>query len=282
MRHYIIIAVLFLGVLFYSCTNQYDPEDMRFGTPFSLTLKVQDSLGNPVKGLQVSAYNLAVDSVLAKKSITAGTGATTTVSFAVSKSSFIDLTVYNLDGSTAATVVHQTHDAGYYSCLLNFQDIQAGTRVYKAVITAVDDSSSKELFRDSVYLTMWRQDPAMSILGYTSASGTFGTGDSIAFPNILTLPALMRTTETGTEPLYVFTIPNEVVFTLCDTLHEVGMRVVKTIQRGKNEFVIQWNPEAGYKTSAIVKQPIPGIVKKDIIPLPVNFRLYQNYPNPFH
>ena len=268
---------------------------------FSVKVDVKDSNGHPVQGIQVSAYsNLNFSCVSQQNNIFGAQthksyssdplpfGATSTLAFQVQKSSMVTYEVYELDGSSSGPLVNRFLQSGLYTVTLFFNLPIAGTRVYKFVLSAVNDTTQQVSFKDSIYMTLWCTDPQGTILGYTSNAGTFETSDSLSFPNILTLPPMIQTLDSP-DSLGTFSFLQNVSIVLTDPTTLQSMSYSRQIQKGLNEFNLEWNPSANAsllsKVSSNKKRQNMidvNIQSVQVVAPPVHWKLSQNYPNPFY
>ena len=237
-----------------------------------------------MSGLQVSIFAKATGPVLYKENSGRQFASSfTTVMFAVEQTSHVDFSVHELDGSIVSHPIDQSMQLGIYSLLLNFPDGGAGTRVFKGMLIATSETTGKELYRDSIYLTLWRTDAASSIVGVTAA-GIFQTTNSFLFPGIMVLPAMAKTDATGPDSIGTFSIPKDIVITLRDTVNHEQQEYLRTLSGGENRFDLIWNPVVPGKTRAsALGCLISSEIVRPVSPPPnVAWRLRQNYPNPFN
>ena len=250
---------------------------------FLFSLSVKNSSGGAVSGLQVSIFAKVTGPVLHKENSGRQIASSfTTVLFAVEQTSHVDFSVRELDGSIVSHPIDQSMQLGIYSLLLNFPDGGAGTRVFKGMLIATSETTGKELYRDSIYLTLWRTDAASSIVGMTAA-GIFQTTNSLLFPGIMVAPAMTKTDATGPDSIGTFSIPKDIVITLRDTVNHEQQEYVRTLSAGENRFDLVWSPVVPGKVqqSPLRFLDTSGIVRAVFPPPNVAWRLRQNYPNPF-
>jgi hypothetical protein len=179
------------------------------------------------------------------------------------------------------TVQDRVSAPGLYSVNLSLRN-SYGVRVYRCRFTAADTATGAVLFRDSIQVVLWQPDPAVAVVGFSSAGGIVESSDSLLFPSIFDLPPFIRTDATGPTPLGTFTIPDSCTITLTDTLYGRSAVYGRRITPGSNTFILTWNP------SGVV--PLMAGPGSDERPIPARFstfpsvewRLSQNYPNPFN
>jgi len=283
-----ISLTMIIVLLSLSCKNNAVNPGNSSQCLFSVKVVVKNSNAQPLKGIRVSAYNTFYSSVLSKIESLAGPKkiqSTSVISYAVKNSSFMTFAVYELDGRLVQSpVLNKLSRPGMYMVLFSLNSSSAGTRVYKGILTAINDTTQQVMFKDSIYLTLWQPDPHLSILGYTTSTGTFETTDSLAFPNVLMLPPMIKTVATGPDPMGIFSIPQNVVFTLTDTATFQSVSYTRQVMMGQNEFDLSWNPST---TSLRVPDNVEIrklAINDTLIPVvvPTEWKLYQNYPNPFN
>ena len=239
------IAILILFLANISCKN--NPASINNNTDnFSVTINVKDSNGQPVQGISVSIYNDADSSSLGIAESPKVLQANTSILFSVAESSLVSLGIYELDGRLVQNLATDRNlGQGVFEYVVSLNVENVGTRVYKGILTAVNDTTKQVLFKDSIYITLLDNSPENSILGYTSKSGTFETTDSLSFPNILTLPPIVETNATGPAPIGVFSFSQSIVITLIDTVTSRSVSYVRQVIKGQNVFNLTWNPSSG-------------------------------------
>lgn len=279
-----VLIVIVLLTTLNSCNENSTDNTKKLSNDFLFKVTVKNSAGAAVQGLRVSAYSDPTIAGFPKNQKTAKINASSMINFALPKSCLVTLSLFELDGRTIQQPIKNSLlNAGSYAVTINIMNRSAGSRVYKAVLSAKNDTSNIELFRDSIYVALWQFDPSLSVLGYTSGAGVFETNDSLSFPNVLTIPPIVRTTEKDPTPIGMFTFPSDIVITLYDSTTHKSQTHKQKVYKGKNEFELVWNP-TGVIIEPLVKNifntatPDTGIVGT----IPTEFHLYQNYPNPFN
>ncbi len=279
------LLVIVTVVLFASCNDTSTGDGGSGPGNFLLKIGVRNAQGNPVQGLRVSAWNMNL--LLGPyqrypETRPLKTTATSSIGFEVPKASRVTLTFLEMDETTYSIPVdHRVMNAGAYQ--FSFQVNQGlGTRVYKCRMVAQDSSNGNQLFADSVYLVLWQPDAYLSVLGTTSSTGEIVMTDSLRFPNVLSLPGLVRTGNDPT-PLEIFSLPDSVMIVAMDTVAGKAQEFRHVVQKGTNEIQLVWNPTP----SSGSIQPIgidrrPTRLLRDSSTAPTKWKLHQNYPNPFN
>ncbi|MCX6137691.1 MAG: hypothetical protein NTV54_09385 [Ignavibacteriales bacterium] len=274
-----------LSLVVPACKKDSSPVDAgkAESAKFSFAVAVKNSAGTPVSGLCVSIYSKTPQPSMKKGSPAEPLPSATSVFFAIEQTSNVEFAVREMDGTIVSCPVNSMLQAGTYSVLLSLPIGGSGTKVYRGILTATSTVTGGVLFRDSIYMTLWRDDPSTSIVGATNAEGVWQTGDSLMFPGILVLPLLIKTEVTGPDSTGVFSIPKEVVITLADTVHHQEQSFHRTLTSGENRFTLTWTvssltmrkkmPEEPQSISSVIREPSP--------PPAIAWRLRQNYPNPF-
>jgi hypothetical protein len=251
---------------------------------FIFSLSVKNNSDTPVSGLQISLFANPVGSFLQKENGRRQIlSSATTVGFAIEQSCHVDFSIRELDGSVVSRSIDTSLQLGMYSLFLSFPDGGAGTRVFKGMLIATSETAGKELYRDSIYLTLWRVDAAASVVGVTTSAGVFETANALMFPGIMALPLMTKTAVTGPDSIGTFSIPKDIVITLRDTVNHRQQEFVKTLTAGENRFDLVWNPVLpGKIQQRILRFPSTSGTIRPVSPPPnVAWRLRQNYPNPF-
>ncbi len=249
---------------------------------FSMRITAMNAAGQPVPGLRVSAWN-SLTGFGTDKKLQDLLAANTTLWFEVSTLSRIDLSVLELDGTLATKPIDQLIlMPGVYAVSLSLPR-QVGTHVYKCLLLASDSVSASIVFRDSIYAVLWQPDPLIAILGWTSQDGSFETNDTLLFPNLLSLPTLIRTSSGAPDSIGTFTIPDSIVICLTDTVSNLVRYYYQEVIRGTNSFTLQWDSSASNPLDA--SSPLPNESAKLLRvsrSRPGSWKLWQNFPNPFN
>ncbi|MFA6455643.1 MAG: hypothetical protein WCW40_02385 [Bacteroidota bacterium] len=280
-----------LLIMMNSCTEPSSDNGAGGGTSsaFRLQVTVKDSSGKSLHGVRVSAYNYLFPPDLMKQfgsNSARKISSSAMITYALADTYRVSLSVNELDGRTISLPVQSRMSLpGMYAVTLSVNNSFAGTRVYKAVLSAVDTAARTERFRDSIYITLWQPDAEFSVVGYTSEKGVCESNDSLLFPHLLQLPAMTRTNATGPDSVGTFTFPDIYVITLTDTLTKQSQSFVRTVGKGTNDIQLTWN-SSGIGISSV--QWYSGnryfIAADSTLPsrVPTVTKLFQNYPNPFN
>jgi len=159
---------------------------------------------------------------------------------------------------------------------------QVPTRVYKCRLVAQDTTSGSTLFKDSIYAVLSQRDASISILGWTGINGAFETQDSLFFPNVVSLPPLVRTDLNGNR-LGTFSITDSVTITLSDTSAHRGQQFASVVKKGVNDFQLIWNPTTDSAISSGETRRVASVHQvKRFAKTTLEWKLEQNFPNPFN
>jgi len=294
------LIVLTAALIFSSCQHETDP--VRPGDEFYLRISVATPDGAAVPGIRISAWNRlsfgALSTMKRSSSLRVNPGSTS-FGFDLKSVCRATFTIFDLNDKLVRTLFDATANAGRYALIWDARDAQAApvrTGVYKCRFAVRDTSSGAPVFQDSIYAVLWQPDPAVSVLGWTSATGRFETKETLWFPNLYDLPLLIATLETDPTPVGSFTLLDTISIVLTDTTTNRQQYFQSVVKDGANDFELVWNPPAARALAparaqhfysgnspatpaspdSVVLLSIVGIV------LPPDWRLHQNYPNPFN
>ena len=260
-------------------------------TPFSMRVIVKNPGGTLIPGIRVSCWN-----VLSKPIFPGAKTApriphnslygTTSIVFSAPVAYRGQLEVFDLDGKRVADLLDGSmRPAGTY--MVNWQTSEEiSTGVYKYRFTALSDTTSSVLFRDSLYAVLYQYDPALTIVGWTGADGVVQTSKAVQFPHLYPLPHFIET-ELDPTPVDSFTVTDSVRIALSDTTNHLMMKYTRLVKSGSNEFILTWDPTLAEPLPPAEILHVPGHLRgiaSDIEPIdvPHDWHLYQNYPNPFN
>jgi hypothetical protein len=280
----LILAAILSG--FFSCSDDSPAGPAPKPTPNPLfQVSVRDSDSRPVANLQVNIiHHLATDWPFPPR----GDGAASairpmpasTIPMEIPVTCNVNLSVYNMADSLIAVLVNGSMPAGPRTFHLGMMGVSPDG-VYKCILTATN-ALNHTLFRDSVFAVLWR--PGTNTLGYTGTEGVYRTNNYLLFPNLISLPTLH-----GRDPenndLGEFSYTDSVTIVLTDTLTDVSQEYVRTIQNSSNLFDLTWAPSGlafEHGRAAATASEAAGMVRKARGVSPNQFRLGQNFPNPFN
>ena len=286
MKYYYVF-ILFLVVSFTSCKKSTTgPND----TPkdFLVHLQVTNSSHQPVSGLRVSMWNALPYTGLAKTSASASISritSETAIYYDLAKTSKISLTLSELNNKPYATLITGIKNAGKYAVHADFPAL-FGTHVYKCQLSVTDTTSDTLRYSDSIYLVLHQADPAIAVMGYTSSSGIYETTDSLCFPNLFSLPPMVKTIASSPDTIGTFSIPDSVQICLTDTSSGLSQMYGAVIKGEENNISLVWNPTSPLSSASQIKSNsriiIPSLGVIGPISIPKTTKLHQNYPNPFN
>ncbi len=283
-RNLMIVAVT---MMFCASCKDTSTGDGGLNSPvFNLRITVRNSAGSPVSGLRISVWNLEPWPGLGKVARPARTNkiaSSTVIGFDVPRVARVSVTVFDLDETEVSRLIeNRLSSAGTYQVIFSLFK-QSGTRVYKCRMTARDTATNQPLFADSVYMVLWQPDAAIAVLGITSSAGQVDCPDSLRFPNVLSLPPLVRT-DIDPTPLELFAIPDSVIIVASDTVAGISQQFRRTVGRGTNDIQVVWNPPAspGSVRETRSVRSLDSVVVRDSVSVPGAWKLRQNYPNPFN
>jgi len=284
------LPVLVLGAIGYLLTGCSDntTNGPDLDTDFSVQITVQDDQGNPLQDLQVSCWNClditSSSSDCINPSIVTQPSQTV-IQYDIVIGCLVQMYLLDLEGNHIATAVDAIQSAGYWSVMWNAgSDVPCG--VYSCILETTDTLSSELLFSDTIYPVLWRPDPTLTVVGYTSALGSVNIADRRIFPNTYKLPVLHATDPCGTDQGLI-EFSNSVHFVITDTASTEYMTFDSTITLGENHYTVVWNPSKCGQIDTTISRTILErenslkTIKADPI-IPDEWRLRQNYPNPFN
>jgi len=281
--------LLFL-IIFNSCDDTLSPEDRN---DFSFMITVRDSIGNPIEGMRVAAWNylkLSNGRILGKNgNIKSNFSATTSIRIGVSSNSIVSLIVYDLENQIISKIVNEEKlIAGLYEWQWQVT-VPDPIKFYKCNYIARDTLNNELLFADSIYITLYQPDYQASYIGWTSSVGVFKTSKKILFPNLTEqFKSVVYTGRIDPIPLGYATFLDSIRIILVDTIASKWQNIAGSIHNGRNEFEVVWNP-ADSLTNVLNKriEAEQSIYLKRLNKLTNEsydypWALYQNYPNPFN
>jgi hypothetical protein len=263
------------------------PKDDRF----LFHLDVVDGNGDPRPGLSVSVWNeLSLPHFTGtddeQGSALSGPSFMTTVTCLTPVACHVNLTIFDLENNPVDILLNENVYAGEWPVTWNGPSEPITNGVYKCVYSAYDDDTEVLIYRDSIWMVLWQQDPAASIIGYNDAEGSFETRDSLLFPNTFELPEIPLTIEFDWTVVDTFTVLDDVCITLTDTLTGNRQEFIYRVTKGRNFIELEWAPSSADSSAngnVNTESDKPNLMPSDPQPPPPDeFELRQNYPNPFN
>jgi hypothetical protein len=270
------------------CSDSTDPDD----PVFKLRLTVADRSGNPINGLQVSAWSLLPAEITQDGKSAAGpTRAATNFRFALAENSQVSLSLYDVDDQKICTLVDGFLPMGMHTVIWNgmtcdlAEPEHAVSGVYRAEFEVRDPDTSEITHEDEVLAVMYLADPEQQILGRTDREGRFGSEDKSFFPHLYDWPPLAQVNEVA-ETLGTFSYTGGVRIVLTDTGTMQTQTQDFVIDEDLNRLRIVWDPAkmAGLEEGA-PELSLSEFTRVNSAPLPVKqteTQIFQNYPNPFN
>jgi len=191
------------------------------------------------------------------------------------------LTLVDLDGQPDTILFEDVPVVAGTYMVIGHVNRPYGTRVYQCRFTATDTSSDSTLFDASVYAVLWQPDADVAVLGWTGPEGTFQTADSLSFPNILSLPRLVRTGLAGPDSQGILSIPDSIAIALTDTTTDQWQITVHAITDGPNAIQITWAPDDA-RAPTRGRHAGDPVVRRLADGIPLEWKLYHPFPIPFN
>lgn len=219
MYKHTFFVILSLTLLVVTCKES--PTKPSTTQPISFRVTVQDQSGNPVPGAKISAWNIISGFHPAPRPAggksSSGIQALTSMPFLMHDSGLYFLRIQDLDGRTVQA--HQgSGPAGVH--MLSWEMDTLPSTVYKAVLAISDSGAQNARFRDSLYVTLYRDgDPVTTLLGRTNQVGLFETSDSTRFPFLYGLGSMPLTGPGSPQPIGTFSFSDQVALIVTDSVH---------------------------------------------------------------
>ncbi|MCK4655457.1 MAG: hypothetical protein KAT85_00445, partial [candidate division Zixibacteria bacterium] len=218
MRTHITLLIFAIMLFAIACEDgsvNGPPEDDRF----LFHLDAVDENGGPRPGLSISVWNeLSLPHFAgtdeAQGSALSGTHFATTVTYLTPVACHVNLAIFDLENKLVDILLNDTVYAGEWPVTWNGPAEPISNGVYKCVYSAYDDDAEVLLYRDSIWMVLWRQDPVASVIGYNDSDGSFETRDSLLFPNIFELPKIPQTGQDDWTVIDSFTLLDDVYIIL--------------------------------------------------------------------
>ncbi|MBU8933995.1 MAG: hypothetical protein KOO62_08295 [candidate division Zixibacteria bacterium] len=297
MKHLVSLILLGVALSVLACDEDTTETGLNGLTTFIVRLDVLDSIGVAVPNLRVSSWNhiawienndnISTSGVSQKSMVPMST---TTISFALPVASDYALGIHDLDNSELNSF-NGTGDAGVYEIEWSADGLHSGA--YKYTVEASDWSDTK-------YAYLHKFSILGDSIGYTNASGVFETTHRPYFPNTYDLGPQPRMSEIG-ELAGTFDILDTVRFVLTDTSTWPlkYMYFDSVVTSGQNVYTVTWipveldcvsvsNPGSDAIQRSGDKDVREGMSTENTDQtseedeLPTEYKLYQNFPNPFN
>jgi hypothetical protein len=283
-------------------------------TAFRLQLEITDSGGDPVPGLRVSAWTRIPPEFTQDGRL--GWGDSKPMSrfpFAVAESCSVTYVIYDADDNAICTIADGTYPPGeswtaWPGTLCDLPGNEpALAGAYRARFAARDLDTEEVIFEDEIVAVMYLADPEQTILGYANEGGEFTTTRKEFFPHLQTWEPFTAVDEEG-NPIGQFSYLDTVRVALTDTAAHQTQYFDVVVDDKPNTFALTWDPtkhQAAPVADAGVPatdpqpvaphlrpgstgprphdtNPMPCAAKDDPQPVPTEFRVKQNVPNPFN
>lgn len=287
MRSIITIIACLLTAWLIGCESATGPKDGN--KEFLFRVEVSDADGKPVPNLRISGYNelTGIDPFFNKTHSLAlekpSPAAVTSIPFVVAEKSQINFSAFDMNDDLIDVLTDQILREGPYTVAWS-TGREPPPGIYRCQVTARDTLTGESIFEDSIYAVNWQVDPEIGVYGFTNSVGVFETANDLLFPNVLdNLPVLTHTDETG-ETVGTFRFEDTVVITLTDTATHDTMRLQRVVKTGKNTFSVVWAPGSqSISNSTCASSPVQIPARpRDVDPPVFEWRLGQNYPNPYN
>jgi len=228
-------------------------------TPVSFSLRVQvtDSIGYPVNGLRVDAWNafsppLTPPLKLAQPEPAATIPVPTEFRlFPVYPNPFVGSMSTRFDLPVACSYDFRVTDlTGREVFFFSGTSVPAGTHnvvlgpsvaeLTAYVIEVVAYDSNRVFFADTTFGASWSPQPSRNTIGRTEGNGELITRDSLRFPSLFSVPEMTLTDPGGSE-LGTFEYVDSVWIMLSDT-NGLKQSFVQSVSWGKNVVKLVWQP----------------------------------------
>jgi hypothetical protein len=256
---------------------------------FSFSIDVRDVDGNPKNGINVKLIPLLsgeinVPLLRSNTKQLNDVTSTTVILFDFSRDCRSSLSITDLNHKIIGELLDtNVHAAGIYSVQWDAPDLPSS--VYKIILKTRTPLGDTSLFCDSIYAILRRPQEFMLPNGWLSEGGFWETIRKEFFPSLYPLQPINGRTVSNDETEEI-TFRDSIGIVLTDTSSSASQTLVLPVKDGKNRFTITWNPLSRNKLFPFEMLPSKfKIEPRDTIgpvTLPLSFKLYQNYPNPFY
>jgi hypothetical protein len=248
-------------------------------------VQVVNSHGIPLPDMNVSLWSkLNYTSGIPKISGQNEINAASTIRFTLPQQSFTSLIIYDLNDKIIDKLIsNEIKMAGAYSYTWTTSYYNG---VFKCkLITSSDSLQNNILYKDSIYVVEISPDPRVSVIGKTGNNGIITTSDKLLFPNLFDLPSIPRTLLDSPEPFGYFTFSDSVIVAVSNAAFSEFVLYECAIKSGENKLSLKWDKSLpkhfNFKGSGINRFTRNNLIRNSGNDIPKDWKLYQNYPNPF-
>jgi hypothetical protein len=238
-------VLVLLAFIIGSCSDDDECPTCPEETGNLFTVKVVDTLGNPVEGLRIGSMNHYYYTPMTEKSMKPQVS--TEIVFSLQEESFVTLIMYDYFWNPVKTLldseqfVATTVGVGWDGTDFLNQPIKRGYYYAWLWIQWLDEPDS--IFIDTLALVMEvGQSSVQTLIGYTDRNGVFTTNDTLYFPCLLgNPPSVQVRNESGNLLDSLFHYSDTVTITL-STLQDGFILIDTPLVVGQNEFELVWDP----------------------------------------
>ena len=275
--------LLLLPFLLVACDDDTaGPED----DSFSVSVIVRDTAGDVVPGLEVRVA--AISPELPNNGFFKRR-ARTVIPLQLPEPGAVQLEIYDNAGRSVRTLFLGLMAAGQHQFSWDGLDNEGapvlGNQVLRLVMQGWPEGQTESApeFEDEILMAIWPGPDwdKQILLGQTDDQGRMFTENIDLFPGTLATRVLDLTDETG-EVLGTFTVGAQVMLRVHDPVSgDAQFEGPVLVGSGANRFEIVWDPG---KIAAPVEKVAPqeALADADIPPIPAQWWLGQNFPNPFN
>lgn len=283
---FIIFSIGMLLLIFNGCSDNPSSSDETV-SGFKFTVNVKNKNSSPMSDIKVGVWNKISfnNSSLPKIFSVNEIQSSSIISFSIASQSYVDFNIYDIENNLYNTLLdnEKLQPGNYQIQFIPKKDV--GTAIFKFLMVAKTDSTSNEnLFRDSVYAVLLAPDPEVANIGTTDQNGSIETVNKMLFPNLYNLNDFIHTSSASPDSLGSFSLSDEIIIALTNNNSEVKY-FTKIISEKENVFNLVWeNGSDDYPNWGWFNKN--GTVNKRLddssFVIPNEFKLDNNYPNPFN
>jgi len=276
---------------------------------FCMQLTITDPGGNPAPGLRISAWSRLPPEFTQDGNLSrGGSKPATTFSFEIAQDCRVIYRLFDVTGEETCTLLNAMLPASAHQVVWNGwtcnhpESVPVIAGAYRAVFEAWDPDTDELLYTDEVVPVLYLADPDLAILGYADAAGKFTTTWKQFFPHLYDWEPFMAVDEQGNQ-VGTFSYLDLARITLTDTSAHLSQSIDVVVEDGPNSLALTWNPDKTHSwqtggemkkmTRPLVTQisqqtfgpstgQVPTFANKQPDQPPFNFRVRQNFPNPFN